>query len=84
LSQTELAGRAGANQRYISELETGFKRGPTEQMIFRLAIGLQASLWEADLLRIAQGFKPLTSDWQEMTAAEVLRLLPDLEKGNLE
>jgi transcriptional regulator with XRE-family HTH domain len=78
-----LAGRAGTNQRYISELETGFKGGPTERMIFRLAIGLQASLWETDLLRIARGLKPLTSDWQDLTAAEVLSLLPDLEKGNL-
>ena len=68
LSQTELADRAATNQRYISELESGFKTGPTERMIFRVAISLKLDLWEADLLRIARGFEPLTSDWQDLTA----------------
>jgi transcriptional regulator with XRE-family HTH domain len=83
LPQTELAARAATDQRYISELETGFKTGPTEQMIFRLAIALKANLREADLLRIARGFQPLTSDWQDLTVDELPSLLRDLEKGNL-
>ena len=80
-SQTEVATRAVTDQKYISELETGFKTGPTEQMIFRLAIAIHAELWEVDLLRIARGLEPLDPDWRGLDAADVEKLLEDLEKG---
>ena len=80
LSQTELAVRAATNQRYISELETGVKSGPTQQMVYRLSIGLHADLWEADLLHMAAGYKPLAPHWQVLTADEIEALLADLEK----
>lgn len=83
VSQTVLADRANTNQRYISELETGFKTGPSEHMIFRLAIGLGADLWEADLLRMARGFEPLAPDWRDLRADDIRKLLEDYEKGDL-
>jgi transcriptional regulator with XRE-family HTH domain len=82
-SQLRLALAAGTNQRYISELETGVKNGPTEQIIFRLGIAMHAGLWEVDLLRITRGFRPLAPDWQDLSESDILGLLEDLEKGNL-
>jgi len=80
LSQYELATRSGTDQTYISLLENGLKRNPSEKMIVRLSLGLNDALIVSDILRITVGLEPFARGDNRMTLDEVLCLMKDLEK----
>ena len=80
LTQEELALRARTDQTYIAKLELGVKTNPTGEMIDRLALGLNDSLFEAEALRLAAGKELLAPHWRVLSRDEMLVFLKELEK----